>query len=110
MNDARRWFGLGILSSSLHNNRQCLLVVGGCGSRSCEILDFTRPNATWKRIKDLPKDTFGVSIVSTPDKKGVLAIFDHDIYELKIENGKFVWEEHPIKTKISRCDSVAIQM
>jgi len=114
MNDARRWFGWGILSSSLHNNRQCLLVAGGYYDdlKSCEILDFTRPNATWKRIEDLPKVTCDrVSIVSTPDKKGVLAIMNgHDIYELKIENGKFVWKEYPIKTKISRLCSVAIQM
>ena len=62
-------------------------------------------------VEDLPKVTCDrVSIVSTPDKKGVLAICDHDIYELKIENGKFVWEEYPIKTKISRRYSVAIQM
>ena len=63
-------------------------------------------------VEDLPKVTCDrVSIVSTPDKKGVLAIMNgHDIYELKIENGKFVWKEYPMKTKIRRRCCVAIQM
>ena len=61
MNDGRAWFGWGIISSSLHNGRHCLLVAGGLtwtGTKlsymaSGEILDFTRQNATWKKSNGL---------------------------------------------------------
>ena len=51
-----------------------------------------------------------LSIVTTPDKKGVIAIYHHDIYELKVENGDFIWKESPMKTKIKRSQSVALLM
>ena len=52
----------------------------------------------------------GLSIVPTPDKKGVFAIHQHDIYELIVENQNFIWKEVSMKTKIKRIHSVAIQM
>ena len=53
---------------------------------------------------------YDLSIVPTPDKKGVLAIHKNDIYELIVENGDFIWKECSMKTKISRSAFVALQM
>ena len=52
----------------------------------------------------------GLSIVPTPDKKGIVAIDGHDIYELKVKNGKFIWKESSMKTEIRRDYSVAFQV
>ena len=52
----------------------------------------------------------GLRIVPTPDKKGVLAIHKHDIYELIVENRNFIWKEVSMKTKIQRDEFVALQM
>jgi len=116
MNDARMGFGWGIFSSSLHNDRKCLLVAGGKPSTSSvEILDFTQPNATWKKISNLPFKMYGLSIVPTRDKTSVLAIAlsstftgENDIYKLIVENGNFTWKKVPFKTKINRNWSVAL--
>ena len=59
----------------------------------------------------------GVSIVPTPDKKDVFAIYstykvqtEGNIYELKVKNGGFIWEECAMKTKFGRSSSVALQL
>ena len=69
MNDARASFGWGIFSSSLHNDRPCLLVAGGNTSQYLELLTqvspFTNFQKLYRQTKTMPiENAYGLAFNS----------------------------------------------
>merc|ERR1712086_1129036 len=50
----RRMAACSMFQSKFHNGRQVLIVAGGYGQITTELLDFSQENAQWEEVANLP--------------------------------------------------------
>ena len=82
------------------------MAAGGFEEATSEILDYTRSNAKWTQIANLPSNRYeflGARAVTSPSGQGVIVQASDNLYELNCDISGCSWTTLPQKLKKGVC-------
>merc|ERR1712079_28997 len=92
LNFDRRTAGCTVFYSDFHDGRQVVLSVGGAGQETAELYDYSKADAKWTPIDDMPVPQLdglnSARAVNSPDGKGAIVQALDGLYQLDCDESR----------------------